>query len=145
MEPIALKCTKCDTEWKLFKVGTDAVLCPKCQEPVLLPADVVLPSPSIAPPSVSETPPTEAPAPIAPPDVPPIPEPPPVPPRRPFREPISRNDDDRDYGEPDELEVAPRRSGMHPLIVVLIVLLLLFVLTPLAIIVLFWALCALSV
>jgi hypothetical protein len=117
MEPVALKCAKCDAEWKLFKCSSGPILCPKCHLPVAG-------TPTVEPMVVLPAPPPD--------------EPPP----RPFLEPLQHSLEARDYGEPDGGD--PAANHTHPLLNVIMILLLLFVLLPVVLVILFMLLCAMG-
>ncbi len=149
MEPLDLTCAKCNGTWKLIKAeGT--ITCPYCK--------VIVDSPPLA--SSSET---TVPAPV-PSESPVTAEKPPEPgatnePAQAEPDPVAtpatdsipllaRLDrpsavmDDADDPGPRADYDDRRRSGMHPLLKVFIILMILFILVPLAIVILIAVVCA---
>lgn len=142
MEPIDLTCAKCNTSWKLIK-AEGVIACPYCKAIV----DSLVTSNTSQPveptPVGSESIPIEAkPAETAAAPMDPIPS---MQASTPVALPADLVDDADDPGvraDYDDRHQAPRRSGMHPLLKVFIILLILFILVPLAVIVLFAVVCA---
>jgi uncharacterized Zn finger protein (UPF0148 family) len=139
MEPTNLTCPRCGTTWKLIKAGDGPITCPHCKAPVEGTAASAAVAATSAPPVASPT------IPATPPPSPAPAEPAPA---RPTRAPeVSRvpDSDDRelrrDYEEPGGSRFPPRRRR-HPLLIVLTVLLILFVLLPVALFALLFAVCA---
>jgi hypothetical protein len=140
MDPISLTCPKCAASWKLIKAGNGPVVCPKCNSPIGETAAaepvVRLVGTSLSEPAPPPT--TEPPAPAISPLLGLSPPP---------RTDTSDADDPGLRQDYDDRMMAPpvaQRRRMHPLLVVFLVLLTLFVLLPLALLALFFAVCALG-
>jgi hypothetical protein len=133
MEPAAFKCAQCGTEWKVIKSGTGPIACPHCKavQGHSAPASDVppIPAPPRAAPGLPAATLTLAPAPL--------------------RLPADTSDADdpalrADYAEGPRREVQLHRRRSHPLLTVVVVLLILFVVTPVALVGLLFAVCALG-
>lgn len=153
MEPIDLTCAKCNATWKLIK-AEGAIACPYCK------AIVDSPTPTISSPATVPAPvPTEATAALEkPPEsaaseaARPVPDSDSIAPTEANSIPMLARlgpfptmDDADDPGvraDYDDRHDAQRRSGMHPLLRVFIILLILFILLPVALVILIFVVCA---
>jgi hypothetical protein len=131
MDPTDLTCPKCGTAWKVIKAADGPVTCPNCKAPVSAPA-AATPTPAPAAEPAPPPPPVEA-------------SPSPAPARPAVRHLPDSGDRElrRDYADSGGPRF-PSGRRRHPLLVVLTVLLILFVLLPVAGIVLLFAVCAWS-
>jgi hypothetical protein len=131
MEPTNLTCGQCGKSWKLIKAGSGTITCPHCKAPLNPGTTEPTAEPQVAhvPPVATE----------------PTPAPPPIPPLTGLSAPslsdLADADDPGlrvDYGERDEKP----RSGRNPLTRVILILVLLFVLAPVALFILLLVVCA---
>ena len=129
MEPTDLTCGKCGKSWKLIKAGAGPVTCPHCKAP--------LDTSPVTPVAIG-TPVTTKPATIAPSNTP-------------AKEltpsslsSVSDSDDPGLRADYAERDIRPR-SGRNPLRRVILILVLLFVLVPVALFLLFLIVCAVMI
>jgi hypothetical protein len=143
MEPIDLTCPKCGKGWKLIKAGFGPVTCPHCKAPLGGP-ETPAPAKSVskdakpvAQAAAAAAIPAAA-AELAPGPTTPVPD-------VPAAGPGADVDDPALAADFDDQFVQQRRPGKHPLVRMIIILLALFILVPLAIVVMFAIVCAIIV
>lgn len=143
MDPINLTCPKCGKGWKLIKAGSGPVTCPHCKTPLGGPEPLAPAEPISIEPKPATTTAAAPPEPAA--AVEPAPEmTTPVPDVR-AAGPGADVDDPALASDFDDQFVQRSRPGKHPLVRVIIILLALFILVPLAIIVMFAIACAIII
>jgi len=148
MEPIDLTCAKCGKGWKLIKAGTGPATCPHCKAPLATPQVQAAAEPvskESRPVDTASKPVATAAAakPAAASQLTPVPTMSVADGRAPG--PGADVDDPALAADFDDQFVQQRRPGKHPLVRVIIVLLLLFILVPLAVFVLFAIVCAILI
>lgn len=153
MEPLDLTCAKCNATWKLIKAA-GAIACPYCNAVVDSPkitssSAAMVPAPvssevnataeKPAENSVSNevSPPVPASFPVSPTDANSIPSF-----ARQARQSVNDADDPGVRADYDDRYDAKRRSGMHPLLRVCIILMILLILVPVAVVILVAVVCA---